>query len=237
MKSLLTTLLLAVLLIGCANMNDILGSSSGSGSVLGQQGQLANAVKQTLELSSTRAADSLSKAGGYFDNPAMKIMMPEQFNNITSTLRQFGFGRYVDDIEKSMNKGAEQAAAKAGEMFVASIKNMEVDDAIGIIRGGNTAATDYFRAETEDQLRQEYQPIIRKNLQEVGFFDEYERLLDIYNTLPVSNKVNLDLEDYVVEQSLNGLFTRVAEEEKAIRANPLSRGSELLSSIFSATQK
>lgn len=235
MKSLLTFLLPAILLTGCA-MDQWLDSGSETAGY-SNQSQLVTAVKQTLEISSTRASDGLSQAGAYLNNPALKIVLPEQFNTVTNTMRQFGFGRYVDNIEKSMNQGAEQAAAVAGDMFIKSVKNMDVDDALGIIRGDDTAATDYFRSETEGQLRQEYQPIIRKNLEQVGFYDEYRRLLDVYNTLPLSKSVNLDLEDYVVEQSLNGLFTRVAEEEQSIRANPLGRGSELIGSIFKSSSK
>lgn len=235
MKSLLTLFLSATLLTGCA-MDQWLGAGSEAAGY-NNQSQLVTAVKQTLEISSSRASDDLSQAGAYLNNPALKIVLPEQFNTVTSTMRQFGFGRYVDSIEKSMNQGAEQAAAMAGDLFITSVRNMSVDDALGIIRGGNTAATDYFRSETESQLRQEYQPIIRKNLEQVGFYDEYRRLLDVYNSIPLSKSVNLDLEDYVVEQSLNGLFSRVAEEEQAIRANPLGRGSELISSIFSSSQK
>lgn len=235
MKSLLTLLLSAILLTGCA-MDQWLGAGSEAAGY-SNQSQLVTAVKQTLEISSTRASEGLSQSGAYLNNPALKIVLPEQFSTVTSTMRQFGFGRYVDNIEKSMNQGAEQAAAVAGDMFIKSVKNMDVNDALGIIRGGDTAATDYFRSETEGQLRQEYQPIIRSNLEKVGFYDEYRRLLDVYNTLPLTKKVNLDLEDYVVEQSLNGLFSRVSEEEQAIRANPLGRGSELIGSIFKSSQQ
>lgn len=238
MKRLISVFLLTALMTGCANMNEWLGTSSDIANAAGysNQSQLVNAVKQTLEISSTRASSGLSQQGAYLNNPALKIMLPEQFNTITNTMRQFGMSRYVDSMEKSMNQGAEQAAAVAGDMFIKAVKNMDVNDALGIIRGGNTAATDYFRSETENQLRQEYQPVIRKNLEQVGFYDEYRRLLDVYNTLPLSKSVNLDLEDYVVEQSLNGLFSRVAEEEQNIRANPLGRGSELIGNIFNANK-
>lgn len=238
MKRLIPVFLLTALITGCANMHEWLGTSSDIASAAGynNQSQLVSAVKQTLEISSTRASSGLSQSGAYLNNPALKIMLPEQFNTLTNTMRQFGMGRYVDSMEKSMNQGAEQAAAVAGDMFIKAVKNMDVSDALGIIRGGNTAATDYFRSETENQLRQEYQPIIRKNLEQVGFYDEYRRLLDVYNTLPLSKSVNLDLEDYVVEQSLNGLFSRVAEEEQNIRANPLGRGSELIGNIFNANK-
>src|SRR5699024_7252220 len=157
----------------------------------------------------------LSESGGYYDNPALKIMMPEQFNKVTSALKKAGLGSYVENIEKRMNDGAEQAAAKAGDLFVASIKQMDVNDAMGSVRGGDDADTQYFRGATEDELREEYQPIIHENLEKVGFYNEYRSLLDAYEKLPLTSKVNLDIEDHVVEQSLDGLFKQVADEEKS----------------------
>lgn len=234
MKRLLSLLLFAVLVSGCANMSEILGETGSSAGIPGlkNQGNLAGAVKETLEISSNRAANALSQPGGYLNDAARKIVLPEQFDTITKTMRQFGFGNRVDQLEERMNKGAEQAALKAGDLFVSTIKEMDIKDAANIIGGGNTAATEYFRQETETQLRSEYDPIIRQNLEEVGFYDQYRHVLDVYESLPISSKPNLNLNDYVVEQSLNGLFSKMAEEEKSIRANPIQRGSDVLGTIF-----
>ncbi|MCH8542271.1 MAG: DUF4197 domain-containing protein [Alcanivorax sp.] len=213
---------------GCANLNEFL-DGSGLG---GEQPQLVAGIKQTLELSSTRAADTLSAPGGYANDPLLRITMPEQAQAVTSTLRQFGMGRYVDRVEALMNQGAEQAASEARDMFVSAVRNMTVTDALDIVRGDDTAATRYFRNQTESGLRQRYQPIIRSNLEQVGFYDQYRLMLDVYNTLPVRNRPNLDLEDYVLNQSLDGLFTRVASEEALIRQDPVGRGSQLIGSVF-----
>lgn len=235
MKRLISVIFFTVLIAGCANMQEILGETSSTTSpTSNNQGHLANAVKETLEISSLRASNALSQPGGYFNDAARKIMLPEQLNSVTKIMRQFGFGNHVDQLEARMNKGAEQAALKAGDLFVATIKQMNVRDALGIIRGGDTAATDFFRQETEGQLRREYQPIIRQNLEEVGFYEQYRLVLDLYESLPISNGPNMNLEDHVLNQSLNGLFSKIAEEEALIRSNPLQRGSEVLGSIFSA---
>lgn len=217
---------LAVLVAGCAHMEGMLGGDQPG------QDSMASGIKQALELSSVRASDALSQPGAYANNPALRIGMPEQASPIVNTLRQFGMGRYVDRVESLMNQGAEQAAAEAKDLFVGAVRNMTVTDALGIVRGDDTAATRYFRDQTESSLRQRYQPVIRSNLQQVGFYDEYRTMLDIYNTLPIRNRPNLDLEDYVLNRSLDGLFTRVAEEESLIRNDPLGRGSALIGRVF-----
>ena len=222
----LVALLCLTLLAGCAHMDGILGSS-GPG-----QDQMANGIKQALELSSVRASDALSAPGGYANDPALRIVFPEQLQTVTNAMRQFGMGRYVDQVESLMNQGAEQAATEAKALFVGAVRNMTVTDALGIVRGDDTAATDYFRTHTESSLRERYQPIIRRNLEQVGFYDEYRLMLDVYNTLPIRNRLNLDLENYVLNRSLDGLFSRVAAEEKLIRQDPLGHGSSLIASIF-----
>jgi len=193
---------------------------------------LVNAVRQTLVLSSDRATTALSAPGGYANNPALRITLPSQLDTVTQTLRQFGMGQYVDKLEARMNEGAEQAAVEAKAVFLSTIREMSITDALGIVRGGETAATDYFRSQTESTLRQRYQPIIRQNLEKVGFYDQYRLVLDVYNTLPVSNRLTLDLEQYVLNQGLDGLFGRMAEEEQLIRRDPLGRGSQVINAIF-----
>lgn len=234
----MTALLAAGLLIfglgGCAGMNDWLASGGGMAGANGQQtnSPLANAVRQTLELSSERATTALSRPGGYSNDPLLRLALPSEINQVTSALRQFGLGQHVDRLEASMNAGAEQAAGEAAEVFLSAIRGMTISDALGIVRGGDTAATSYFREQTETTLRQRYQPVIRSNLEQAGFYDQYRLMLDVYNSLPISGKLNLDLERYVLDQSLDGLFSRMAAEEQQIRRDPLGRGGELINAIF-----
>ena len=216
---------------GCAEMSQMMESG---GSPTGQpsESKLARAVKESLELGSTRAADLLSQAGGYQNSPVYRIKLPESVQPIASRLRQFGLGGQIDQIEKLMNEGAEHAAVEAKALFVSTVRQMTVTDALGIVTGSNTAATEYFRQHTEADLRLRYQPIIKSNLQKIGFYSQYERLLSAYNKLPVANKPNLDLEQHVLTQSLNALFTQVGEEEKAIRKDPMGRGSSAIAAVF-----
>ena len=216
---------------GCAEMSQMM-ESGGSSTGQPSESTLARAVKESLELGSTRAADLLSQAGGYQNSPVYRIKLPESVQPIASRLRQFGLGGQIDQIEKLMNEGAEHAAVEAKALFVSTVRQMTVTDALGIVTGSNTAATEYFRQHTEADLRLRYQPIIKSNLQKIGFYSQYERLLSAYNKLPVANKPSLDLEQHVLTQSLNALFTQVGEEEKAIRKDPMGRGSAAIAAVF-----
>jgi hypothetical protein len=217
---------------GCAEMSQILESSGTSAPGQSSQSALARAIKESLELSSTRAADLLSKAGGYRNHPVYRIKLPESVQPIAGRLRQFGLGSQVDRMELLMNQAAEHAAVEARTVFVDAVRAMSITDALGIVRGPETAATDYFRQQTETSLRQRYQPIVQSNLRQIGFYDQYQQLLTAYKKLPLSNKPELDLEQHVLDQSLRALFSQVAEEEKLIRQDPIGRGSSAIAAVF-----
>lgn len=216
---------------GCAEMSQILDTGAGVAGNSNQSG-LTRAVKESLELSSTRASDLLSKAGAYQNSSIYRIRLPEPVQPIASKLRQFGLGGQIDQVEKLMNQGAEHAAVEAKAVFVGAVRSMTISDAMSIVRGSNTAATDYFRQHTEAELRQKYLPVIQSNLQQVGFYKQYQQLLSAYKQLPLTNKPDLDLEQHVLTQSLNALFTQVGEEEKAIRKDPIGRGSSAIAAVF-----
>lgn len=231
-----STLLVAAMLVfglgACAEMSQIAQSGAGTSAQTGDSA-LTRAIKESLELGSVRAADLLSQAGGYQNSAAYRIRLPESVQPLASRLRQFGLGGQIDQIEKLMNQGAEHAAVEAKALFVNTVRTMTVNDALGIIGGDSTAATRYFRDRTEAGLRERYQPIIRSNLQQIGFYDQYEKLLAAYKQLPLSNKPDLDLEQHVLTRSLDALFTQVGEEEKAIRKDPVGRGSSAIAAVFS----
>lgn len=215
----------------CAEMSQILQSETGAGGS-SNQSVFGRAVKESLELSSTRAAELLSKTGGYQNNSLYRIRLPEPVQPIAARLRQFGLGGQVDQIEKLMNQGAEHAAVEAKAVFIDAVRSMTITDAMGIVRGSDTAATDYFRQHTEAQLRVKYLPIIQNNLRQIGFYSQYQQLLSSYKQLPLANKPDLDLEQHVLTQSLKALFTQVGEEEKAIRKDPIGRGSSAIAAVF-----
>jgi hypothetical protein len=225
------SLMLGLSLSSCTEMSQILQSGTAN-PAQPDESALTRAVKESLELGSSRAADLLSQVGGYQNSSKYRIRLPEAVQPLATRLRQFGLGGQIDRIEALMNQGAEHAAVEAKGVFVSAVRSMTIADAMSIVRGGNTAATDYFRQRTEVDLRRRYLPIIKSNLQQVGFYNQYQQLLTAYKRLPLADKPDLDLEQHVLTQSLNALFTQVGEEEKAIRKDPLGRGSSAIAAVF-----
>ena len=208
------------------------GANVASAAGYNNQAQLVRGIKEALELGSNRAAASLSATGGYANNPLYRIELPANVQPIASKLRQLGLGSQMDQVESLMNQGAEKAAIEAKAVFVDAVRNMSVTDALGIVRGNSTAATDYFRGQTEASLRQRYLPIIQQNLRQIGFYNQYQQMLSTYKMLPIANKPDLDLEQHVLNQALNGLFKQVAAEEQLIRKDPVGRGSQIIGAVF-----
>jgi len=228
-------LALPISLAGCnATLPQIADTGANVASAAGynNQAQLVRGIKEALELGSNRAATSLSATGGYANNPLYRIELPANVQPIASKLRQLGLGSKMDQVESLMNQGAEKAAVEAKAVFVDAVRNMSVTDALGIVRGNSTAATDYFRAQTEASLRQRYLPIIQQNLQQIGFYNQYQQLLGTYKMLPIANKPDLDLEQHVLNAALDGLFKQVGVEEQLIRKDPVGRGSQIIGAVF-----
>lgn len=233
-------LLMPLSLVACnATLPQIAETGAAVASAAGynNQAQLIRGIKEALELGSGRAASSLSAVGGYANSSQYRIGLPANLQPIASSLRQLGLGSQLDRVESLMNQGAEKAAVEAKGIFVDAVRNMSVTDALGIVRGSETAATDYFRRQTEASLRQRYAPIIKENLQQIGFYSQYQQLLSTYNMLPIANKPSLDLEQHVLNMALDGLFKQVAVEEQLIRKDPVGRGSQIIGSVFGSTQR
>src|SRR5690554_638862 len=227
---------LLVLLSGCANNGAFsqwfgLGSEVASNMGYGDSAKVADGIKQALEFGSQQASATLSAQNGYPDS-GYPLTLPAGLQPVTSTLRKVGMGSYVTQLEVAMNRGAEQAAAEAVPVFQQAIRNMTIEDALSIISGGDSAATTYFRGQTEASLRQRFAPVIQENLAKTGFYSQYKSMLDVYNALPLTTKPNLDMEDHLMTQSLDALFGRMAAEEKLIREAPMARGSALIGAVF-----
>lgn len=222
-----------IVLAGCQNMDAVspwidVGNQVARNAGYDTDSRLASGIKETLHTSTDRASSRLSQRG------AFNLQLPAAARPVANSLRQFGFGSYVDQLETAMNRGAEQAVAEAAPVFKQAISNMTVNDALGIIRGGDTAATNYFRAQTESALRRRYQPIVESNLRKTGFYDQYKSMLAVYDKLPIANKPGMDLERHVIDSSMATLFSRIGEEEALIRRDPVARGSVLIGQVFGA---
>jgi hypothetical protein len=194
---------------------------------------LIKGLKEALEVGSQRAIEQISQPGGYLDNQSIRIPLPDSINSVASILRKYGLGTQVDQFEESMNRAAEKAAPHATELIVNAVKQMSFEDAQKIYSGPDDAATEYFREKTSDRLRELFQPSVKTSLNEVGATRYYSELAGEAKQLPyVGGMLNVDLDSYVTEEALNGLFTVLAQEEKKIRENPAARTTELLKQVF-----
>lgn len=202
------------------------GSSAGTGSVVA-------GLKEALAVGTGNAVQTLSKSEGYFGDAAVKILLPGKMQTAAEVLKKAGYQKEVDDLILSMNRAAEQAAPKAKPIFEDAVKKMTFEDAQKILNGGNTAATDYFKAKTTPQLTDAFKPVIADSMNQVGVTRSYKALTDRYTSLvPFGKMDSFDLDSYVTGKSLDGLFLKVGQEEAKIRTNPAARTTDLLKKVF-----
>lgn len=192
----------------------------------------AAGVREALGVATDRAVALASKPGGFLDNSLIHIKPPKTLRKIGSALRAVGMGQQVDELEVSMNRAAERASQEAKPVFVDAIKGMTLQDALGIVRGGDTAATDYFRGATEEKLRARFRPIVAASLSRVGARNQYNAVVERYRALPLAEPTTLDLDDYTTKKTLDGLFKLLAQEETKIRKDPAKRTTSLLKKVF-----
>lgn len=196
------------------------------------EGTIVKGLKEALATGTDRAVKSVSKTDGFNGNQAIRILMPEKIRNVADVLSNFGFRKEVDDFVLSMNRAAEKAAPKAVDYFTAALKDMSFEDAGKILKGGDTAATEYFKGKTGSKIFAAFEPVVSASLNEVGTARAYKDMIGKYDNIPFVPKAELDLDKYVTTKSVDGLFLMLGEEEKKIRTNPLARGTELLKKVF-----
>jgi hypothetical protein len=193
----------------------------------------ASALKEALRVATERAVQSTSRTNGFLDNPKIRIGLPGKLSSAATALRGIGLGAQVDELETAMNHAAEKAAREATPVFVDAIGKMSFQDASGILQGGDTAATEYFEKTTTEPLRARFSPIVAQAMKSVGVNKLYEQLVGSYTSaVPFASAPKLDLNGYVTDETLDGLFTVVGEEEKKIRSNPAARATDLLKQVF-----
>jgi len=196
------------------------------------ESEIVEGLKQALEIGTTKAVDLVSKQGGYYNNPEIKIPLPGSVQKVEKLLRGAGFGSKVDAFELSMNNAAERAAPEAKSIFWDAIKKMKIDDAKKILNGREDEATLYFQDKTSARLQEIFEPIVKESMGEVGVTRTYQDLNAKVEKIPSADSLNLDLDKYVTEGALNGLFQMLAEEEKKIRSDPAARVTDLLKKVF-----
>ncbi len=194
--------------------------------------KIGSGLKEALQVGTQNAVNLTGKTDGYFFNQAIKILMPPKLQTMERGLRLAGYGPQVDDFVLSMNRAAERAAPAAKHIFWDAIGEMTFDDAQKILSGHQTAATDYFKAQTTDKLSVAFRPVVDQTMNEVGVTRQYKELVGRFEAIPFMKMDAFDLDGYVVGKALDGLFHMVGEEEVKIRTNPAARVTDQLKDVF-----
>jgi len=209
----------------------------GSGLVLAQLDKISNqeagtGLKAALERGAHAAVANLGKTDGFLGNNAVKIPLPDSLQRAEKMMRKVGMGKYADELVLTMNRAAEAAVPEAKALFVDAVKRMTLQDAKGILMGGSTSGTDYFRRTTSEPLRAKFLPIVAQATKKVQLADKYNQYAAQGAKFGLVKEKDANLDSYVTQKTLDGVFFMVAEEEKRIRANPIAAGSEIIRKVF-----
>lgn len=196
------------------------------------EAKIGSGLKEALKVGTENSVKLTGRVDGYFMNQAIKILMPEKLQTLEQGLRLVGYGPQVDEFILSMNRAAERAAPQAKQIFWDAIGEMTFDDARKILNGSQTAATEYFRSKTTDTLAGAFRPVVDRTMNEVGVTRQYKALVARYQAIPFVKSETVDIDQYVVTKSLDGLFHVLGEEERKIRTDPAARATDLLKEVF-----
>lgn len=197
------------------------------------QTKIGDGLKEALKVGIDNAVKLTGQTDGFLKNEAIKIPVPEKLQMLDKALRTFGLGKPVDEFVLSMNRAAEAAAPQARDIFIDAIVGMSFDDVMKIYNGGNTSATEFLKEKTSQQLRDAFLPFVKKSLSQYDVTAKYNDVIGKYRSLPFSNKVQVpDVEQYVLDKTLNGLFLILGQEETKIRTQPAARVTNLLKEVF-----
>ena len=231
-------ILTAILLSSCfvhAQLDDVLKKAEdtlGGHSTAGlSNDKIVAGLKEALQVSTGKAVALTGRPDGFLKNQAIKILLPPKLETVGKGMRMLGMGASVDELEVGMNRAAEQATPEAKAIFIAAVKKMSFDDARKILSGSDTAATEYFKRTSSQDLTTAFSPIVQRSMEHVGVVQQYDHLLA---TAPGGNALagQFDLNKYVVGKTLDGLFLMLGEEEKKIRKDPAAQTTALLKEVF-----
>ena len=195
--------------------------------------QASGGLREALTRSITTSVAETGKPGGFESNPLIRIGMPDKLQGVARGLRAVGMGKQADSFEHSMNAAAEEAAPRAKTIFMEALKSMTIEDAKGIVLGGNTAGTEFFKRKTSAQVAEAFRPIIENAMEHTGVQQKFSALMGSAPRLPFGGgSPQVDINNYVLQKSVDGMFTMMGEEEKKIRTNPASQVTPLLRSVF-----
>jgi len=196
------------------------------------ESRIIDGLKEALQIGTGNAVEAVSQVGGYYNNPKIKIPLPGSMQKVEKLLRAAGLGNHLDAFETSMNQAAEKAAPEAKGIFWDAIKQMSFSDARKILEGRENEATLYFKDRTYNRLSDIFKPVVHKSMSEVGVTEKYQELDEKMASIPFVGSMGFDLDKYVNDKALDGLFLMLGEEEKKIRQNPAARVTDLLKEVF-----
>lgn len=191
-------------------------------------------LKEALARGADAAVAQLGQKDGFFGNDKLRIPLPPSLQKAEQAMRLMGMGKQADELILSMNRAAEAAVPEARALLVDAVKKMTLEDARGILTGGPTSATEFFRRKTEAKLAERFLPTVKAATDKVGLAQRYNRYAGTAARFNLIDKQQARVEDYVTQQALDRLYTLIGEKEAALRANPLQAGSELLKKVFGA---
>lgn len=232
----LSFILIPLFMISC-DPKDLQKVLDSMGNVPLSNADIAAGLKQALDNGVNQSVKTLSATDGYYAS-IYKILLPEEATKVIDKLKFIpGFSNLEDEAIKKINKAAEDAATKAGPIFLSAIKQMTFEDAMSILMGDNNAATKYLHNKTYTSLYNEFKPVMISSLNKFGVLDLWSDAINKYNTIPFITKVNPDLADHVSSKALVGLFSLVEKKELGIRTDISQRTSDLLKKVFSKQDK
>ncbi|MFM9056338.1 MAG: DUF4197 domain-containing protein [Bacteroidota bacterium] len=193
---------------------------------------ITKGLKEALKVGSENASSRASKTDGFNKNPKIRIPFPQDARDMRKSLIDLGMKKQVNEFELQLNRAAEDAATKAAPIFLDAILKMSISDGVGILKGKDDAATDYLKKSTSSQLKAVFLPIVKSSLEKVEITRYWMPLFKRYNKIPMVKKVNPDLNDFVTQRAVEGLFMLVAEEEVKIRKDPAARINGILQQVF-----
>ncbi|HLA55927.1 MAG TPA: DUF4197 domain-containing protein [Flavobacterium sp.] len=223
------------LLFGCAELNQIATQYPGIGGL--ENADIAAGLKEALNNGITKQVSKLTLKDGFYKNEAVKILLPAELQKVDKGLRSVGLGSLADEGLKVLNRAAEDAVKEATPIFVDAVRNMTFNDAKDILLGNDTSATLYLQNSTSSALYGKFNPVVKNSLGKVGADKVWADIITKYNALPLTQNANPDLNDYVTNEAMKGVFKMVAVEQKDIRHNLNARTSDLLKRVFALQDK
>lgn len=222
-----------ILLVGCAEMTQVMEDVNKSmGPTPLTNEEVIRGLKEALTVGTENSTSLASKLDGYYKNPEIFIPFPKEAIKVKEKVEALGMEKQVDKFVMTMNRAAETASKEATPIFVNAVKEMTIADGFAILKGGDNAATNYLRDKTSAQLKVKFNPVVKNAIEKVHVTKYWNPVINTYNKIPLVEKQNPNLDDYITTKAMDGLFIMIEKEEKKIRNNPVARVSDILKRVF-----